>query len=401
MIKKLLWILCCTFSVTGFAANGNEKTLEQQQVRALFDQGKYAELDRLYLHYRPDTQRVASGTQALDSTFYWGLEPGKDNKDCACSLSPQDPIWQHDENLLKAWIKHSPNAPAPRIRYAELLREHGWAYRGESYAGEVKPENWPIFQNYLDESQKYLQANKTLGARDPQWYVVALWLARDQSVKPKQYQALLDEATHKYPSYYRFYDAAVQHALPRWGGSTKAIEQVVNYALKANTAAHGQEMYARVYYYVFKEDEDIGSGHLLEKTAAKWPRLKLGMNQIIANYPSSENLNRYARLACTFNDLPQAALIFKQIKSYSRDGWMNRQQYYACQARAFNTWDEYLKTLSEKGSADPVAQQKYKEYQDAYAAYKKKISGADWHYNPHDIDEVNKKKAEFDKADIE
>ena len=354
-------------------------------------------MQKSYLHYRQDSVRSSSGIQALDG-FYSSLYPGE-SLDCACTVPPDDPRWQQDEKLLQNWIAHDPRSPAPRIQYAAVLRNHGWAYRGESYSGDVKEENWQPFQSHIDAAQKYLLSIKPITAIDPEWYVEALLLARDHGWSAAQYQSLLDEATKKFPSFYRFYELAAENAQPKWHGSKQQIENIANYAVKKNKAARGQEMYARVYISI-ESDWDYRGQNLQKETLMNWSRMKQGMNTIMAHYPSAKNLNRYAYLACQMKDQPQTALLFKRIKSFDTENWpaTGKDGYYSCKAIAENNYPEYLKTVQTYGSADPIAIEKYKLYEAAYQAYRKRISAGNYKYDAHDEDEFKRLQAEYEKS---
>lgn len=135
---------------------------DAEEIRQSFDQGLYKVLEQTYQQYRPNNIRLPSGIQAL-RTFYSSLTPSR-SQDCGCLLPPEDPIWQHDENLLKSWIAYKPNSPAPRIQYAAMLRSHGWAFRGEGYSSDVKSENWQPFHSHINAAQTYLYSVKSIAS---------------------------------------------------------------------------------------------------------------------------------------------------------------------------------------------------------------------------------------------
>lgn len=186
--------------------------------------------------------------------------------------------------------------------------------------------------------------------------------------------------------------------MPKWSGSKKQIETAANYAVKRNTAASGQEMYARVYISI-ERDMDYRGKKLQQETLMNWPRMKQGLDTIITHYPSGENINRYAYLACQHNDQQQAAKLFTRIANYEKASWpLDKDSYYYCKAFSENRSAENLRIVQTYGSADPIAQQKYIAYEAAYQAYRKKVNAGDYQFNPHDADEYERLKQEYEKA---
>jgi hypothetical protein len=217
MMKNLILGSILALSTSSvFAGELQDRAQVQQQVSDWFNQGNYSDLEKMYRHFRDDHVRTSGGTFALDEEFYSSLFNNLYGK--TGTLSPDDVIWRQDEISLKKWMAQFPTSPAPRIAYAELLRMHGWAYRGEDTSDKVKVKNLPPFHKYIRSSRQYLNSIKDLSKKDPHWYVESLLIAIVENLSENEYKTILDEAVEKYPYYYNIYYTAVQHYLPIWGG---------------------------------------------------------------------------------------------------------------------------------------------------------------------------------------
>ncbi|AXI03936.1 hypothetical protein HYN46_14470 [Aquirhabdus parva] len=358
----------------------------------LFIQGNYAELEKIYHHIKDNDVRTGSGINALDEEFYNGLWSN------IYQVPPKFKVWDDDEKSLKKWMVQFPTSPAPRIAYAKLLLEHGWAYRGYATSDNVGKMDWKPFQQYALSSQQYLKSIKKLSASDPQWYVVSLQTALVTDKDEASYQSLLNEAATKFPEYYGIYYSALTHYLPMWGGSFDALDHLANFAAEKTKQKDGDELYARIYWGIEGEAAN-GRFNWVKDTKLDWARMKVGLNGIIAKYPSDWNINHYAYLACTAKDQPQTALLFKQINGYVKENWKSRFSYGYCQAYASNTLEEYNKDLNANGmTLDPVARQKYHEYMAAFKAYESKTNALGYKYDSHDTDDYQQKYNEYIKA---
>ncbi len=387
------------FCTSVFAGEREDKLQTCTSINTLYKQGKYSELEKIYQQYRDNSSRTPSGVDRLSQEFYASFFWDLYKEDLM--ISPKSPIWNKHEKSLKKWGAEFPSSPAPRLLYAELLRQHGWAYRGGGYNDTVKTENWTPFYQYISRAKQSLSSTKLMSAQDPQWYVQALDIAKTGGWYNVTYDDLLVEATKKYPGYYPIYFTATQHYLPKWGGDTQALEKLASFAADKNKS-DGDALYARVYWVVKEDDIDVYD--LSIKTFNNWDRIKKGFNDIIAKYPSEWNIAHAAYFACHAKDQAETAQLFKRIESYVKEDWdwsdrKDGYRYYYCKAFAENKMDEYFQTLREDGGVgDPITKQKYHEYLDAYKAYVKKINAPNYKYDPHATDEFKKKNDEYKKA---
>ncbi len=206
-----VWLVACLSA--GLLMTGPVRASEELAERArvsgeaieAFLGGDYARLERVSSAYRADKTRTASGLWKL-TFFYIGLAnavdalAGSDGTDAA-----------YDDLIARtdAWSRQYPGSPGACITRSMVHVAHAWYFRGSGFADSVAPEAWEPFEKYIALARQELESHKATASIDPRWYESMLIVARAQGWPRKQFDALLDEALDREPTYYQTYFTAL------------------------------------------------------------------------------------------------------------------------------------------------------------------------------------------------
>ena len=109
----------------------------------------------------------------------------------------------------------------------------------------------------------------------------------------EKYIDLVVEAVSKFPTYYPIHFIVVRRYLPQWGGTPESLEATINYLASA-AGPEGDIVYARSYWFARNE---YFRENLFFASEANWDRMRAGLDQIVASFPTNWNLNNRARFA--------------------------------------------------------------------------------------------------------
>ncbi len=325
-----VWLVACLSA--GLLMTGPVRASEELAERArvsgeaieAFLGGDYARLERVSSAYRADKTRTASGLWKL-TFFYIGLAnavdalAGSDGTDAA-----------YDDLIARtdAWSRQYPGSPGACITRSMVHVAHAWYFRGSGFADSVAPEAWEPFEKYIALARQELESHKATASIDPRWYESMLIVARAQGWPRKQFDALLDEALDREPTYYQTYFTALDYLAPKWHGSLEDIEQFALDAQRRTASREGQGMYARIYWSAAQGDFQ---GDLFSESLARWPRMKSGFDDIVARYPDDWNLNNYAKFACIAHDKQTTRALLKRIgDNVVPEAWSPAELFQTC-----------------------------------------------------------------------
>lgn len=294
----------------------DERARLTNEIVTLLNAERFVDLDRIADDYRSNGQRTPSGLWKL-TIFYAGVN----NVASSCRDKPRGP---DVEGKTQRWMAQNPNSPTAINAHAMFLVQHGWAYRGCGWASEVKEEDWKPFYEYVGKARAHLLAHKKIGERDPRWYETMLVIARSEGWDQAKFQALVDEAVAKHPYFYQIYFAAIDYLTPKWHGDKRKIEEFANYAVDKTRTSEQTGMYARVYWYA--SQAQYGS-RLFTDSAVVWPRMKQGIEDVLARYPDQWNLNNFAQFACQAGDQAMTQQLIRKIDVPMPAVWREPQNH--------------------------------------------------------------------------
>lgn len=212
-----------------------------------------------------------------------------------------DQYWQSVEKKCAAWHQYNPKSSTAITAYAHTLIDHAWAIRGHGYVDTISDDHWRIIHELAEKAENIMITNKSIGVKDPNWFVVMYKVAQLNNWKHEDYNALINEGAELFPNYYSLYSEATGYMLPQWGGSYDEIEEFANFSADKTRALDGEGAYAR-FYLRFSHWQSRNS--LFKDTKANWLHMKQGFEDILSHYPKSGAgiYNDYAWFACMAHD---------------------------------------------------------------------------------------------------
>ncbi|MEQ1638997.1 MAG: hypothetical protein ABL903_20235 [Methylococcales bacterium] len=194
-----------------------------------------------------------------------------------------------------------PDTPFVALAEAIYWKHFAWHARGSGMASSVTPEGWKLFRERLEMAEKVLIDSKPYASELPNWYaeMITVQSALDRPGIDKVNTFL--EGTKKHKTYLPIYTTMLKFQLPKWGGNWEGVDNMVKWSVENTQATEGNAMYSRLYWAVFVHL--LNEEKLFRDTRASWPKMKLGFEDMMTNYPKSKwNLNNFAMFACLAED---------------------------------------------------------------------------------------------------
>jgi hypothetical protein len=225
---------------------------------------------------------------------------------------------------IAAWAKADPKSPTAVSLYAMALNDRAWCYRGGDYAGKVPERDWGPFKSYIQQQRAWLDAHKTIGQTDPEWYLNMEHVARAQGWSETDFLALVRAGGDRYPDYFPIWASGMAFFNPRWYGDNAKMEAFARMAAQRTAATEGKAIYARLYWHEF---DALQLDNLRTETDIDWALMKGAMNDLTARNPNSWNAFSMARLACYAGDhdltLHEMRKVFPALRSFGDAGTPN------------------------------------------------------------------------------
>ncbi len=211
--------------------------------------------------------------------------------------------------LTQRWAREHPQSALAHMLHVRARYALAWWYRGDGYANTVSAEMWALFKQHIDAAIEHLGAHAEVSLQHSTAYSYALMLGRSAGWDRARLVALVDAGLRLAPKDFGLHQSMLTSLLPKWGGSEEAIDSYIDWAADKAGPEHGHMVYARLYNEVAGEFQQ----DLFTRTRAQWPRMKLGWDQLVERFPTDNNINRYALLACLARDKPVLASLLERI----------------------------------------------------------------------------------------
>lgn len=327
---RQLWLvtslLCTTCALAAPQTEQEERASISAAVRGAFESQNFHLLESMSQTYRKEKQRTASGLWKL-TLFHAGI------KEAIADMAKEgDAASTKLESRISAWATQYPKSPVPITAMSSVYVTRAWSIRGTGYASDVKPEAWKPFAQSIERARITLEQGKATASIDPHWYEMMLLIAKAQGWERERFDKLLNEALTREPLFYQTYFSALEYLLPKWHGDLGEIEVFALDATKRTSKTEGQGMYARIYWYA--SQTQFGNG-LFTNSVARWPKMKVGFDDVIARYPDSWNINNYAKFACLAQDKTTTAQLLKRVGASDEPEAWPKGMLRACASWAF------------------------------------------------------------------
>lgn len=242
--------------------------------------------------------------------------------------------WERNIQRIRKWKKTNPRSEA-----ATLAEVHHWiAYakhvRGNRSAANTDPIAMNLYHERMGRAEKLLQSSMQMAPRNPLWHEMALAIAIDMNKKPSSVEALFRDAIHSHPDYTPLYVTMANHWLSAsWEGANWVkLDELAEIAAKKTSRTDGSSNYARIYMQVSAKLKPELS--IFQNTLIIWPRMRKSFEDIVARYPSPQNLNVFASFACRAGDRESYLSIRPRIVHHIvPDAWPSNYSLDLCDRR--------------------------------------------------------------------
>lgn len=305
LAKAALFVLLIAQPITSLvhADELAERAAIDSTVRELIARQDFAELERIANSFLNSKARTSSGLWKI-GVFDEAIT---DAFRCKCS---DDAFWDGAEKSMNDWIRKYPMSINAHLAYAHVLLERAWNIRGLGYVDSVAPESWKPFYEQVEKARAFLIEHEEIGNSDPRWNNMIVAIANLQGISENEYEAVASAALDRHPDYYPIYFETMLHHLPKWGGSTVAIEKFAREAVVRSRAKEGHGMYARIYWYAAQSQY---GNNLFLSSSVDWPEMKKGIDDVLKAYPDQWNINNFAKFACVARDREKTRELLDQM----------------------------------------------------------------------------------------
>jgi len=236
-------------------------------------------------------------------------------------MLPSTNLDRKEIDRIAKWRDAVPQSHFTSLAEAYYWRRRAWNVRGAGYINTVSTESLDLFNKYLRDSDRLLQAIPEAD-RNVLWYSFSIENSLDLD---KPTGALVDEGMKRWPHFYLLVEEVAPRLQPKWGHSWRDLESFATRWTERLAGTEGDSMYARIYIRV-RNDAAIN------ETRVDWPTLKRSFQDLVKRYPTPIYKNLFASYACAARDLPtyievMSALPKDQLRPKD---WNNGHSYEAC-----------------------------------------------------------------------
>ena len=290
------------------AATADEMTVRNDlkwEAAHLLERGDVTEYDRRATELRRTRERTPAGIWKL-SLFYKGPDNWPAER-------PDAPIWARIDTATATYLREHPDSPSAVIAHAHLLVNLAWTYRGSGWSRDLSDRQRAGFASYLERARQVLDANRKIGAQDPEWYALRIQVMNGLGDDKGAILALADEAFDLEPTYQPVLYVTSFAMLPKWGGSVQLVDRVVARAIAKSSSVEGQQAYGRIMFNIARAEQEPATA--LSQLGVRWPVLKASLSQISAAYPDPWNFNVQRAMACVLGTEADLTATLPQVAS--------------------------------------------------------------------------------------
>ncbi len=283
-------------------------------------------LSKMAKEFRTRRSLTPSGTWKL-SYFYRNLADhlNRNNTDGNCA----------DTSLkfFSKWREMAPKDPTPHIARARTLLDLGWCYRGEGTYSSISSDNRNGFQSSILAAHATLTNYSEINRADPEYFALLIETQNHMGTDQAEQRLLFDQAIAREPYYYSHYFDVFRFLQPRWGGSYRQMENFADAYTQMTHEKIRNSLYTRLYWVA------VEGGETLTDTSVDWDRMKKGMADIEAQYPSNWNRAHFAKFSCQMDDGAEAAKYFKLMSPNGEMPLADDPEMLPCRTKADAFYD--------------------------------------------------------------
>ena len=281
-------------------------------VSKMLHQQRFDQLDCIADRARTNKEQFPGGMRKIHE-LYKGLyapEPGR-------HATGDD--WQDLLRLLQDWVETHAKSATARVALASAWIAYAGEARGNGNSDTVSGSGWKLYEERTAQAERILDQASTLPVQCPEWYVVMLNVAQNQSWDLNRLRALFDKAMAFDPGYYYYGRGMAMLLEPKWFGKPGDTEKFLR-----EVADHIGGEKGDAFYFQVASSKDVLCG-CQDQPHLSLERIERGYEAVEKQYGVSMlNLNRlaYLTLYAGTADLILANKAFTRIgMQWDEDTW--------------------------------------------------------------------------------
>lgn len=332
MLNWIVRLLATLVSLGTLAAGPNVRAGEledraeiERVARGHFQAGDLAAILDMGTRLRAPSERTSSGLAKL-TLFYYGLQT---------YMTANTPMTRRTDasRQTQRLVREYPRSATAHLLGASYLL---WTSVTSIASPNVDGGRRPGTGRRMEELLAYLDEIRWAGDVDPHWFDLRIRALKRLGRSDEEIHAAIDEGLATHPEYLQLYFVALDVFAPSWGGDAREIEFFTQYVVRKTRARLGEAMYARMYWYAFQVHYGVG---LFLSSDVDWPRMKIGIEDVLSRYPDQWNIQTFAFFACLKEDQPFLEGLFERIEGEPiSSAWGQQEAIYThCQDLALGT----------------------------------------------------------------
>lgn len=329
-MKKLVSVLVAAFSCCAAAAAPAQPVsagcpgvdyLDQDEtilrLRAMYREERFAELDAILGCLMRDDRDFSTGKPAVAAVYQVFRRQ-----------MPAPGVALEEIGRVQRWAQQQ-QPPSVFAEFAALRLRYSFAWnaRGGAVASKVSDGGWTSFRDGLGETEKALGRASAELRGTPIWHQLLLAVAGDGPDVDADMNAVFESAVKRWPRHYDFHEVRLTRLVPRWGGSWQQVDAFIRHWSTQQQGPESDAVYARLYasfLVPMKTDP--------RETLLQWPRMKRGLEALVARYPDPTHRNLAASFACAYQD---AAFFQASLQRIPQDqlrpaAWLRGTDPHSC-----------------------------------------------------------------------
>lgn len=274
--------------------------IEDEATAALLG-GRFDEIEAVRAAYVRTGETTASGAWKLAS-YAEGLSSFRR------TMPGAGPEADQIRSRVKEWRAAHPQSIAAAVAAARLALADAKSVQWVN--ARIEPgKGASDFARALQSAKDQLEAVRAAGERDPVWWstrmLVELWDVGSEA----EFLAMAERALAVAPDYTELRTVVLSRAQPAEPTFVAAYQRLTDLMLSA-TKGGQDEAYADVFLALA---DRYGQDTIVSGMKVDWPRMRRGLDAIVARWPSDWNLTAYARFACMAQDRPKTAELMARL----------------------------------------------------------------------------------------
>jgi hypothetical protein len=341
-------IISCMFSLIPLSSNAqsqqnpppvspqvsidlNNPLILSGQCEVAFNQGDYKKVELLANQFQKEKQIKYKGKNYVYHVYDLDVNGNYKVQNCYNGLmidlehAPlNSDITKRLLQNVKDYEKAFPKSELALTLDAAFQREMAWKIRGGDTVDKVNPQNYILYNAFIQSSINTLDSSKEL-FHIPFWYDMRISMESTQQNRNFNVaQELFEQSVTLYPDYMPSYTGLANGLKPQWGGSWDLVDGIGKLAYKINDKLnHNKEFYAKYYANTSCCSKFNGLNYdekLFDSSA----------DELIKKYPTNYNYNKLAKAACALSDTKKLVQYMTKMNPVDWRVWDNENFYSSC-----------------------------------------------------------------------